>query len=954
MSHSPSGVPDKFAHLMEKAAAQQTKYVRAVSPRLRILLYFVFALFALLSANGIYLSSITFAQWLTQRTYEDHFYQLMMLVHLGLGLMLILPVIVFGILHLLKARTRRNRRAVRVGYLLFAISLIVLVTGVLLMRVGEFSIRAPQTRTFVYWAHILAPLGAVWLYWMHRLAGPKIKWWVGGRVAIATAVVVAFGVLLQMHDPRIGDAGTPKDGERYFEPSFARTKTGKFISAEVLMNDRYCLDCHPDVYNSWVHSAHKNSSFNNPAYLATIRETRRVSLERDGNVQATRFCAGCHDLVPFFSGAFDDPKFNDVSHPTAHAGIGCVSCHSIQSIGQGDPQREAPPGTLGNGDYVIDEPKHYPFTYTDNKFLKRLNHLLVKAKPAFHKSEMLKPFHKTAEFCSSCHKVQLPKELTKYKDFLRGQNHYDTYLLSGVSGHGARSFYYPPIAQDNCNGCHMPEFASNDFGAKPNKNLGTLAIKDHAFPAANSAVAWWMKDEALMAKHEKILKECCRVDLFGIREDGAVDGRLIAPLRPQLPELEPGKTYLIESVVRTLKMGHPLTQGTTDSNELWLDLEAVSDGKVIGRSGGLDETQEVDPWSHFINVFMLDRYGNRIDRRNAQDIFTPLYNHQIPPGAGQTVHYRLRVPETISAPIELKLKLRYRKFDKRYMDYITQSLTPQDHPFRGITPGQAAPNPLPIITMAEDQVTLPIKGIGISVPEQKREVEPWQRWNDYGIGMLLKGKAELKQAFEAFVEVEKLGRSDGALNQARASFEEGDLDDATAAVQRSMKMEPPPPAWTTSWLAGIIDRQQGNLQQSVESLRGVLKTKVPERRFDFSRDYMIRNELGLALIDLAEQAHTQGKQAEYEARLREARDEFLTVLKEDSEDVTAHANLAQVFTSLGEPELAKKHGDLHLRYKPDDNAEAMAKIPARNRYPAADHAAEAVVIYDLQRELEEK
>ena len=32
---------------------------------------------------------------------------------------------------------------------------------------------------------------------------------------------------------------------------------------------------------------------------------------------------------------------------------------------------------------------------------------------------------------------------------------------------------------------------------------------------------------------------------------------------------------------------------------------------------------------------MLDRDGNRIDRRNPQDIFMPLYNHQIPPGAGQ-------------------------------------------------------------------------------------------------------------------------------------------------------------------------------------------------------------------------------------------------------------------------------------------------------------------------------
>ena len=80
---------------------------------------------------------------------------------------------------------------------------------------------------------------------------------------------------------------------------------------------------------------------------------------------------------------------------------------------------------------------------------------LVKAKPEFHKKTFLKPLHKTAEFCGTCHKVHLPPELNHYK-WLRGQNHYDTFLLSGVSGHGVQSFYYPPKAQANCNGCHMP------------------------------------------------------------------------------------------------------------------------------------------------------------------------------------------------------------------------------------------------------------------------------------------------------------------------------------------------------------------------------------------------------------------------------------------------------------------------------------------------------------------
>ena len=120
---------------------------------------------------------------------------------------------------------------------------------------------------------------------------------------------------------------------------------------------------------------------------------------------------------------------------------------------------------MGNGDYTMDEPVHYPFAYSSNVVLQYLNQQLVKAKPEFHKKTFLKPFMRSAEFCSVCHKVSLPHDVTKYKDFLRGQDHYTTFLVSGVSGHGARSFYYPKEAKTRCAECHMPLQESNDFGA---------------------------------------------------------------------------------------------------------------------------------------------------------------------------------------------------------------------------------------------------------------------------------------------------------------------------------------------------------------------------------------------------------------------------------------------------------------------------------------------------------
>jgi hypothetical protein len=67
---------------------------------------------------------------------------------------------------------------------------------------------------------------------------------------------------------------------------------------------------------------------------------------------------------------------------------------------------------------------------------------------------------------------------------------------------------------------------------------------------------------------------------------------------------------------------------------------------------------------------MLDRNGNRIDRRNPQDIFTPLYNNQIPPGAAHVLHYQLTVPPYQSSPLTVEVKVQYRKFDTTYLNYV--------------------------------------------------------------------------------------------------------------------------------------------------------------------------------------------------------------------------------------------------------------------------------------------
>ncbi|HYT88281.1 MAG TPA: hypothetical protein VEL76_06145 [Gemmataceae bacterium] len=875
-------------------------YEPAVGPRLRLVLALIFAAVALLGATGIYLLAITILELLGQQTLQNFFSLSMFLVHVLVGVGLIVPFVVFGVVHWSSAHRRPNRRAVRLGVTLFLTSCAAGLTGVALIQLSGMPQLSEGTmaRVLVRILHILTPVAAVVIYVLHRRAGPAIRWrWgIGWGVTVAGFTVVML--LMHSHDPRRWHAKGSPEGEKYFEPAKSRTVDGNFIPASALMMDEYCMKCHSDIYKSHLHSAHKFSSFNNPAYLFSVKETR----VRMGT-RAARWCAGCHDPVPFFSGQFDDPDYDLVNHPTAKAGITCTTCHAMTHVNS----------RSGNGDYTIEEPIHYPFAYSDNSTLQWLNNQLIKAKPDFHKKTFLKPFHRTEEFCSTCHKVGVPQEVNHYKEFLRGQNHPDSFLLSGVSGHGARSFYYPPTAKTRCAECHMPLQASSDFGARDFDNSGVRKIHSHLFPGANTGVPALVKYpgyEDVIKAHTQFLRggldgksPTLRIDLFGLKHlpgEAGVETPLLddLPLRPHLPRLQPGGAYLVEVVIRTLNMGHHFTQGTADSNEVWVEFTARSGGRVIAQSGGMDgpERGRVDENAHFINVLMLDRHGNRIDRRNPQDIFTPLYDHQIPPGAAQVVHYRLRLPPGLKEPVELTARVRYRKFDYTYMELVH---------------GKGKVPQLPIVDLCEDRVLLPVAG-GQEVPTQLSAIPAWQRWNDYGIGCFLEGgpegksggeKGQAEAAFRRLLSPEfrdaKDAHAHAHVNLARVHLAYGGqqrLDQAREALTEARQCEPPAPWWTVAWFNGLVNVQNGNFPEAIQNFEQILdpKNRDSVRRLDFTRDFVVRTELGKTLFLRAQQE--EGQHAD--TFLRRAIDQFEQVLELDAENVVAHEFLNKCYGRL--------------------------------------------------------
>jgi tetratricopeptide (TPR) repeat protein len=893
------------------------------------MLGFVFLLFALLALNSVYLAAISLLEQFSDHIYQNYFYLLMFLLHLALGLLITVPVILFGLGHMRRAWRRPNRYAVRAGMALFFTALVLLVTGLLLTRFEFFEINDPQIRRIGYWIHVISPLVVVWLFVLHRLAGPPIRWQTGRRWTLAALGFAALMVVLQS-DVLIRDS---EQITVQFSPSLAVLSGSDTIPPEHLMTDASCAECHEDIARTHEQSMHRFSSFNNPAYKFSVEETRRVVQQRDGSMQAARFCAACHDQVPLFSGRFDDPEYDTDNDPTGQAGITCMTCHAITRIN----------GVHGNGDFTISDPPRYPFAFSESKLLRSINHQLIKAKPAFHKKTLLKPLHRSAEFCSTCHKANLPEEVNHYR-WLRGQDHYDSFLFSGVSGHRVDSFYYPPHAVARCSACHMPLQVSDDPAARDFNDSGQRSIHNHQFPAANTGIAHLLKlPDWVLQAHQERLSNVTRIDIFGIKEGGTIDGPLQAPLRPSLPVLEAGKRYLLEVVVRTTGVGHHLTQGTADSNELWVDVTATADGRVIGRSGSLDSEGAVDPWSYFVNSYVLDKDGNRIDRRNGQDIFVALYNHQIPPGAATVVHYQLDVPADIQGPVTIAARLNYRKFDASYLRHI------QGKHYTG--------NDLPITTMASDQVTVPLAGSQDDGAGEQPTVAAHERWNDYGIGLLREGdsgssKGELRQAEQAFRQVELLGSGSGALNLARVYFKEGRLEDAAQALVRASAHADPAPPWTIAWFSARIDRENGHLDSAIATLESIVATQFSaarERGFDFSYDVQVLNELGRARYEHSRQLRGKQQQDDRVAELQRARDWFRRTLEIDPENLAAHYNLGQVYAQLGDDSLAEQHRALHDRYRPDDHAIEQAVARHRSANPAADHAAADIVIYDLGR-----
>jgi len=350
----------------------------------------------------------------------------------------------------------------------------------------------------------------------------------------------------------------------------------------------------------------------------------------------------------------------------------------------------------------------------------------------------------------------------------------------------------------------------------------------------------------------------------------------------------------------------------------------------------------VESSAHFYKSYQLDEHGNPINKRDAWSQRSVLYVRLIPPGAADVAHFRIHIPEDVKGPIKLTASLNYRKFSAYFnkFAYAGQPLPGQpasllslsfdDRKFSfepanipadvsGEIKGEIPV--LPITTLATAHATLLVG--------DKRTDTTWEpvvrkadreRWNDWGIGMLLQG--DLKGAEYAFRKVTEAepGYADGWLNVARALIQEGETDAAKPFIDRAMAINPH--LGRVYYFKALTQKADGDYDGAVASLR-VTASMYP-------RDRVVQNQIGRLLFLKRDYAGAVSA--------------FTAALAVDPEDLQAHYNLMLCYRGLGDLAKMQREQTLFQRFKANEAAQSITQKPLllspednNERQPIHDH-----------------
>ena len=643
-----------------------------------------------------------------------------------------------------------------------------------------------------------------------------------------------------------------------FDPSNAKLQDGGFIQPGAFPDAQYCAHCHQEAYHQWRQALHSNS-FREPFYRTSVN-----ILNRSKGIEFSRHCDSCHNPIGLVSGALTENSL--VNRKFDNNGVTCMVCHSVQGL----------KSTAGNASYVmgipavmVDEagkriPGEVPYeeimTHTDR-----------------HVRAVMQPFYRTPQFCSACHKANLPEHLNDFK-FLSAFTVYDEWQNSKFSHQNPLTFYTGDFK--TCQNCHMKRgpLVLQDYGAKN----GTLA--SHSWAAGNTAVPFYYGLDEQLKKTVDFLKagDYLNVDIFALKRSN--ENNLIAPLGSVPFRVAPNDILDAYVVIQNRNIGHSLIPEVRDLYEAWTEF-IVSDasGKEIYHSGFLKPDGALDPRAHSFTNRPVDKDGEFVDNHKVFTIHAVAFDNTVQAGRSTLVRYRFRVPAEVKGPVTLTAKVNYRHFRQSYVNNVL---------------GKGYTN-YPVVEIAARSRAINL-GNNQPAPPDPSDNPNWMRWNNLGIAYL--DQLQYADAVGAFGEVVKLRPDypDAYTNIALTEIQWEKYDSARMSINKALAMNPNNAR--ALYYAGLLERRASNISAELADLQEVVQ------QYPQSRD--ARRELGEAYY----------RQGDY----TDATQQFEALQDIDPDDLTAHYNLSILYHRMGRTQEAEEQQSLFKTEKINSDARVNA------------------------------
>jgi len=637
-------------------------------------------------------------------------------------------------------------------------------------------------------------------------------------------------------------------------PGNAAVEGETFLQPDTFPNAKYCGHCHQEAYHQWQQSLHRNS-FRTPFYRASVN----ILINTKG-IEFSRHCDSCHNPIAVLAGGLTQNSV--VDRKFDQDGLTCMTCHSVQKV----------QSTLGNGSYVMGVPavlvdekgNRIPGIPPDSEILAHLDR---------HSKAVMQSLYRTPEFCSACHKANLPKTLNEYKE-IRAFTTYDEWQNSKFSQRNPLTFYQGDFTI--CQGCHMKRAAN--VLPEPGAKNGTFV--SHRWPAGNTAVPFYYGFSEQLEKTVEFLRSgnYLNVDIFSIRK--ASDGKLIAPLGSQSFTLAKGETVEVTVVIQNKNIGHSLVPEVRDLYEAWTEF-AVSDadGKEIYHSGFIKPDGVLDERAHSFTNRPVNTGGVFVDNHKVWTIHSVAYDNSVQAGRSTLVRYEFRIPPTAQGALTVTARVNYRHLRQSYLNNVFGD----NHPA------------YPIVQLASRTRFFNV-GENPAAGQDPSDNPDWMRWNNLGISYL--DQLQYADAIRAFGEVIKLrpDYADGYTNIGLTNIGWEKFGSARAALDTALKLIPGNARAT--FYHALVERRDGHYDAEIADLKKVVE------QFPQSRD--ARRELGVSYYQ--------------QDRPKEALEQFQALQAIDPDDLAAHYNLSLLYRRMGMKDKAKEQLAFYKLKKVDPGA----------------------------------